>query len=402
LQNPPDKIVNTVQWPYMISIKPTLIGLGDSVDISIANIDTSSVGKSVSAVVISPAGTSYSILLDNLSSTYISYPDDFIGASSSVQGNFTVALVEVDSGKLLASSSFTAAASPYVALFNNWIFGIGSAITIGLVATLLTLTYQIASQQLATKNQQLQTERERKLAQIGKERDQQLALIERGKAEKLKKLDEKSQWMQESMKFYMRLVSTDDRVISNYAVDASGKVVKSNSFAAPLTLYHMVRYYKANLDFVDNIGVYYFDDLRSENFLSNVKKVIIDCYREALEDDTILRRYIDMPIYTELQNKDDFKELTEKARPKLEDTAAFVKKFYAAHFVHRWVMFVLVNKSQLISYSAPDEVKESLNDALRPHMALLKKYIDQLNQQFYGQQTTRYFKLYDDKDQLIL
>jgi hypothetical protein len=371
--NPVDQSSTAIKWPYVIVESPYLVAQYEGVELSLSVLNDSAELSGTTMKVIDPSGNQYSKVLNRTTSQHaLRYPSDFVGASTASNGNYSVLLLGNSSSSILVGSHFNVVYDPSLTLLMQFMFGNGLPITIGLIASLITLLYQVGSQELA--------DRERAAAS----KNQELA----------RKRNEKAKWMLDNAKNYLLLVQRSEGFLSAY----SGTYSNVSVTDVQDLVFHVARFYKAYDLFLDKTAFYYLDDLRTEEFLKQVDAKIFGSYHDMINGYTKLRKFFDK-TYDDIIADSDFQKLAANATIWLGQ-GSNAKDLYALHLVQSWVLNIIVNKALKVSYTDEIKVDEQLCQTAKNVHRELQTALDDVNKKVFSNPQS-YYKLYDNQGNLL-
>jgi hypothetical protein len=255
-------------------VKPALLGSRGSAEISVSSLGGRLDSKNITILVTNPEGKKFYSKVNANSFSMLKFPNDFVGSSSSLVGNYTVLLVSKISSKILNALELRIVSSPLVSSFSDFVFGPGLAITIGLVASIITIIYQLGSQQ----NQ-----------------------------DRARRLEDKAKWMLENTRYYMYLISDSGAIYSAFPRHEGQLEPSYNNLDSDDLLSHIIDFYKHYVMFRENTGFYYFDDFRSEGFIEQLDTVIFSMFDEMTDDYSQLKQFFDSKTKADLTSNPDFK-----------------------------------------------------------------------------------------------
>lgn len=355
LDNPLNRSISNVVYPYILSIKPPIIDTDGSINIASYLIDAS---NKKSKVLV--AGPYASVFEANSSKNMANlvFPDDFIGGPSPLQtGNYTVLLISTSTHQTITSLPFNVVLSPFVYSLSNFAFTSGLPITLALVASAVTTVYQIISQQ--------NTDRKRRL-------------------------EDKAKWITSNWKYYYNMAGPELDICSLFKED-----VKLESKDRMQLLYNIMKFYEEFNKFRDNTNVYYFDDVYSEDFLNKISTEILRMLYAIIDDPNHLKKFFKLE-YFELRTNMEFQVYSDKAYAWLseetKDGLTNAMRFYFCHLVHSWILSICINEASLVTYSTPSKIVKMLRYEIKK-VKDLEKAIQTLNKLFYNDNKERYYRL---------
>lgn len=363
LDNPAERTSYVAKYPYILSLSPGQIAPHGSVNIAISSLSNNLNNSILSAKVISPNGQVFKN--DTVpSSNSLIYPQNFQPAKSDILGNYTV-VITLKNETLLISGSFRTLSSPFLSSFTNFIFGAGLGITIGVIGTIVTLVYQIVSQ-----NNQ----------------------------DRSRRLDDKAKWMIDNTKYYMALLADSSSICSAFKpqrkLNPTYKAVNVHNI-----LFYTIKFYEDYQEFRKNCGFYYFDDYVTEDFLAKVEDKIFNFMDEMTNDYSQLRQFFGLKTQLEFMNQKNYKMYLDRLTLWLHD-AKKSREYFLTHFTYRWVLLISINRALMITYSSTSKIAKSLELIVGTDKDILDAHIHTLNQEFYGKEKELYYLLFPPKKKL--
>jgi hypothetical protein len=292
----------------------------------------------------------------------------------------------------LSAASFNVVYNAFLASFGNFAFTSGLPLTIGLIISIVSSGFQFASSR----------EAEDRRAKSDLE------------AEKRRQQSEKSKWMVENAKYYLNLFGETRRIYTYFPKQDTKDLPYYDKFYDKrfdkLTqdiLYHVIRFYSSYVKFVDEFNMYYFNDLRTENFLSRLDGKIISMYNQIFGDSSKLLQFSEKSKW-EFENDykikdllDDFEKwISEKDRDKISN-ATNVEIFLYLHLIYGTVLFVAINEMVHELYAKEIEHKNAVFNIVKENYETLKVGLDVVNKHIYNDVTSSYFHLMFNGEDLI-
>jgi len=363
LDNPADRTSYLAKYPYILSIKPGLVTKDANTAISFSSFEISHGNEKYSLAVVNPEG--HAFVNNNLiPSNSLKFPDDFIGASTQLTGNYSASVLNRNN-VLLISSHFQVLVNPSLSLFTNFVFGSGLAITIGLIGTMVTMAYQVVSQH----NQ------------------------DRGR-----RLDERAKWMLDNSKTYFTLYGDSLGVCSAF-IPIGSKKPNYTKFNTRDILFSIIRFYHDYGEFTKTCGFYYFDDYHTEDFLTKVDAKIFDLMDEMTGEYSELKVFFDIKTQSEFQVHPKYKMYQRRVKLWLSDRKN-AEKLYLTHLVYNTILLVSINKALQITYGSTSKIKQGVEADVQTDKKYLDSHISRLNYEFYGANKNLHYSLYDSRGNL--
>lgn len=364
LDNPAERTSYVTRHPYILSFNPGQIAQHGSVNISISSFPEDFNNSILSAKVITPDGKVFKN--DKLSSSNsLIYPQDFKPAKSDLLGNYTVAVTSKND-TLLISGSFRTLSSPFLSSFTNFIFGAGLGITIGVIGTLVTLVYQIVSQ-----NNQ----------------------------DRSRRLNDKASWMIDNTKYYMALHADSSSICLAFKpqrkLNPSYKVVNAHNI-----LFYTIKFYEDYQEFRKNCGFYYFDDYVTEDFLARVEDKIFNFMDEMTNDYSQLRQFFGLKTQVEFMNHENYNIYLDRLNLWLSDPKKS-REYFLTHLTYKWVLLISINRALMITYTSTSKMAKSLELIVGSDRDILNSHIHSLNREFYDKEKELHFSLFPRKKKII-
>ncbi|MFZ0326121.1 MAG: hypothetical protein WBP64_01745 [Nitrososphaeraceae archaeon] len=248
LDNPVDRAYSSVNYPYILTVKPTLVGKGGIAEISLSTLSDRGVLEGISILVIGPNGNPSHLNETITKLIPFQFPTNFTDGSTLLTGNYSVLAISKITNKVLVSLSFSVLTNPWVSSFTNFIFGKGLVFTIGIIASIVPIIYQLASEETNERNTRLQN---------------------------------KAKWMIDNLQSFIDLW-TDSKSIYSKFEDQKTKQFVYRKVDPNEILYDIIYFYKDFLVFKKKTGFYYFDDLLAEYFLAYLEDIIFDQFDKIM------------------------------------------------------------------------------------------------------------------------
>ena len=301
----------------------------------------------------------------------MTFPYDFNSASSTELGNYTILVLSDD--KIVNRLSFKIIFYPPISSFNEFLFGSGLSLMIGLFASLITFAYQHASQ--ANKDQ-------------------------------LRRSEEKAKWINTNGKYYTNLIE-DSWIISNFfrLRIINGQEHLLISLDSDHLLCLIIKFLHDHNSFKTNLNMYYFDDFISENFLYNLDSHILKFIGKLFDDHSRLTKFFDKEYY-QLLTDISFQQESQRLLNWLIEPKNIkdVKIFYLNYLVHSWVLYVSVNRDSIVTYSSPSQIKKNIYNLMDNAIQKksFKSHLEYLNKEFYEDNSALYYSIFNSKGELEL
>lgn len=346
-ENPLNRPTSIIDYPYVVSTRPELIGTGETTTIraamlngSLVNVDTGSL------FIITPEGGKLETIPSITELSTLVFPRDFSPGDSRQIGHYAIMFVPNNSRNDTLRLDFSVVSSPPLTAMYNFVFGNGLIAMFGLVGSVAAYLYQLASAR---------------------------------KSESERIASEKTKWITENMRNYIMLTDEDADIFKKLEKKVNEKKALKKINEAPTfsddeatsILYGMILYCRDYDAFIKEPGVYYFDDYTLEYFLSKLGITIFATFKAAINDED-----------------EELLEFKDKRLSKIKHDATFIKyrgnlkswlaidgnarKLYLNHLMHNHVLLLGINKALLITYSDKKKLKQDLEK-------MVEKYRDDLN-----------------------
>jgi hypothetical protein len=385
LDNPLDTASYSISSKYILSVKPSLLNQGGSAEISLLSIRNDMIDiNNITLFVLSPLGEKF--LPSHLDTTTknlikMEFPTDFNNASSNLKGNYTIILASKIDNQQLANLHFLTTTNAVLSSFTNFVFNKGLAITFGIVGIIITIIYQIFSQ-----------------------RNQDVA----------RRNENKANWMIENIKFHYFMNRDADEICKKFTGPLTGDeetaeeklLNKLLEFDQVKIVLHTVLFYRKFMEFEKNAGTFYFDNIKSEQFMINLKNKIFKLLTQMIGSSlSSLKQFFpqedpdsvsDLEKYIEDNNlRDNFEEYAQSASQWLSTINNAKTLFLSLHLFSQ-TLFVNVNKVILINYSKPSVIRMYVSEQMEREFnkPLLQPFIEELNREFYGNRAHLYYELF--------
>lgn len=234
------------------------------------------------------------------------------------------------------------------------------------------------------------------------------------------RIEKKLDWMESSMKYYfglMRGCFRIDEECSNIMTSKTN-VEQNPKFSIPL-FRRMIRFGNIYKKFTDELGYYYFEDVVSEEFLTQLNRELILAYESifAIDFPSFMHfanlyeekysLYQDEPNNSEMKAVKDayrtYKERLDNWLTSFRDKEAWIELhqrccshdldlFRKNNLTMYLLLKINVNKIALLSYSSESRVKKSINEVAKKYKNELEIHIDSLNVEFYQDRYKLYYK----------
>jgi hypothetical protein len=169
---------------------------------------------------------------------------------------------------------------------------------------------------------------------------------------------------------------------------------------------HTVLFYRKFMEFEKNAGTFYFDNIKSEQFMINLKNKIFKLLTQMIGSSlSSLKQFFpqedpdsvsDLEKYIEDNNlRDNFEEYAQSASQWLSTINNAKTLFLSLHLFSQ-TLFVNVNKVILINYSKPSVIRMYVSEQMEREFnkPLLQPFIEELNREFYGNRAHLYYELF--------
>jgi hypothetical protein len=347
------------EFPFVISVHNKLILAGNTAFIDIQFLGSHVNASKFELFILNPIGK-YD-RYDSLNNKTIRYPKNE-NAYVKEEGNYQILLAPKMGNETLASQNFTALPNQFSLHFktiSSYLSGLGLAITIPFIGSLIIAIYEYLSNRHSEKNT---------------------------------KLVEKSKWIIEKAKNYMELAEANKRICDCYLIrpvnqanniefvlDFNDKAgMESYKFENvqeyEILFFRLVDFFNSHKEFMSQVGFYYFDNVMAEDFLNRLSTRIFKRYRDIGLSSQISR-------YKELGNNQTDQNLTNIQKTLLENKIKserqtimdnfqkilhknidrdFYFDLYFDHLLYELLLIVCVNDGALVTYSMPHKVQKTL------------------------------------------
>lgn len=272
LATPIDKTTSSVKYPYILSVKPALVNRGSSAQVILSSFLATD-HKPIVMFAVTPDGNRHQAISNQSNNNIVTwtFPHDF-GTSSTLIGNYTLLLVNRANSQPLTSLSLYIVDNPFLYSLSNFMLGKGVAIAVGIIIPIVTISYQMLSQE----NQDLARRRQ-----------------------------DKADWMMKNMNYYLTLSADSGTVYRNFekGKELDDQEPDYKKFDAENILINTIKFYRDYLEFGKNTGVYFFDDFRIEDFIAQLDARILNLTSNMLQD-----KYTTLSQFYNLKSEKDLKE----------------------------------------------------------------------------------------------
>ena len=343
-------------------VQPSVLPIGGSTTIEVKPISTNditSIGQDltkIDTIVIDNNGE-YTYPRQRNSSTV--FPRDYVDGSTSETGNYTAVFTSVINNSKLASISFLVVSDPLISSMSEFVLGKGIAISFGLIAGIVTIIYQALSQ----RNQDI-----------------------------LRRDEKKAGWMLDNMKHYNLLSEKSWKVCKAFwDGELTGEELLGDP---PLMKYDFNKVFSSTIVFLHkynefrrDVGGFYFDDARAEQFMVNVYDIIRDYISQMIGDDEqVLTRFFGAEDTIDLKFKDKVEQWF-KTISNREDIIMYYRSHYAFSLMIGWNQ----DKGRMITYTSRKLDQRFYEDYLEPFKEYLEDSVMLLNQNAYGKDIHLYY-----------
>jgi hypothetical protein len=357
-ERPIDRPISNVQYPYVVSAKPAFIKAGESVSMKFDIVNGTHPSRERDSIyIVMPDGTKLTPDAEISDFSTISFPSDFVPNVPTQQGRYAIIFVPNNVTTSSVRLDFDVVSEPFLAELYNFTFGSGLIATFGLAGSIIAYAYQIASS------------RKSDLDRVS---------------------NEKAKWITDNMRSYIMLIDEDASIF---------KPLKKKDLASPAftameardILYGISLYYANYTEFLKKPGLYYFDDYVLESFLSELGIVILNTFKEVINDE-----YEELIVFkgkrlSQLAGHKKFNRYRDKTLAWL-NTPGNAQKLYRNHLVHYHVLLLGINKSVLSTYSDKEKLKEDLERNFREHESYLRQGVKELCEELFNNE--KYFEIY--------
>ena len=344
-------------------MKPTSVVKGGIANISLSTLSRRAL-EGVSILVIGPNGNPSRSNEEITKLTPLQFPTNFNGGSTMLSGNYSVVVLSNATNDVLVSMSFSVLINPWISSFTNFIFGKGLVFTIGIIASIVPIIYQLASEETNERNTRLQN---------------------------------KAKWMIDNQQSYINLWSASNSIYLKFQ-DGKTKQFVYRKVDPNEILYDIIYFYKEFLAFKKKTGFYYFDDLLAEYFLASLEDTIFDQFDKIIGNGkprtyTELVQFFKLKSLSELAVNTNSKIYSDNIQKWISDKDQ-VNDFYLNHLTYYLVLFVSVNKASFVTYTSSSKMKKGIDGGIEPYKQPLKSHIEKLNHSFYEEKDL-YYNLLD-------
>jgi len=357
-----------VVYPYILTIKPTIIDKYQNISINLSNIYNVPLEGNISLILIHPNFIT-SILLSTspLSEDHQKNKNKF-NLSLDKDGNYTLLLADNLNSKSILRSSFTVE-SQYITIL-KFLFGRGLGFFIGVIGPLITI------------------------------------LLERGikiRDNNIQKLEQKSNWLISNGKYYMNVVASGLEIITFFEKQ------KINAPTISVLSILLIKFYISYLNMKENIGFYYFEGKTEEYFIRKLGEKVVDTIKNQIfsplnfEDASTKFKKDNLIDNIDFYNKSIFNWLTlennsvlrydsdkSKSYIDLDKIKHPVLDFYYDIMLYSNLLHFSIIKGVSISYKNPKKEKVDQYKLLKKHESKLQERINQLNTEIC--QDSQYYK----------
>jgi hypothetical protein len=359
--SPPDSPSTRITPHFVLSVKPILLDKTMQAQIfvsSIQSLERDQTKYIARLVVVDPQGNSYSKEITSHFSKFI-FPEEFGISSSNVSnGNYTVILLSGPGNATQTSLRFYVVPNAFLYYVGNFVFGKGGAITIGIIAVIVTFLFQVLSQH----NQ-----------------------------DRTRRTEDKAKWMIENSRYYLKLSRASKQICNDFSREKknpSSKDLIDNAFptnyCSENILINIIKFYRDYTEFETKTNIYYFDDMDTEIFVDYVNGNILILIEQMICDDcNSLNQFFDL-TRNDLKSNHNFCQYLKNADKWLGDRENQYD-LYKIHFVFWWVLNISVNYATLVDYSSQYKMIVGYRSWIMPYKAYLLEIIKDIKKHYREQ-----------------
>ena len=363
---PLDRPESNIEFPYVLSAKPALIGSGESTSSTVSIFNGTGPNSSKDSLyVVAPDGLKMTPKEGITDLARLRFPQDFRPAPNLQLGDYTVVFVPNNITAAAVQLKFEAVGVPVLAELYNFVFGDGLLPTFGLAGSIVTFAYQIASSR--------------------KSDSEHIAT-------------EKAKWITENMRNYVQVTDQDADIYRKLKNKVKTKSQFNKSDADDI-LYGMILYYQAHWEFLKKPGLYYFDDYTLETFLTALGVRILETFQQIIGDRSDELSVLGTKRFSQLLQDQKFIGYRGKLLLWL-NTNENAKTLYLNHLTHYHTLLVGINKALLDTYSNTRKLRKDLERGISEYREDLNSAIKNLCRTEFEDES--YFSLFNAKNKLNL
>lgn len=344
-----------------VLFSPNVIGRDDSITIKTVALLTQTPPASVKITVFGPAISDRSVLLFAGNTT--SYPKDF-GLSEIGPGNYFISAVDADSNSVIGIEDFRVSQFPDLA----YIFEFASAptgITVmgGIVAAVVGAFYQER-----VRRKELEVENKMKNDEI-----------------ELDRRKRKADWLTSNMLSYFDLAVDSKEVADLFEFDNNVYILKANLDHLDL-LAGIARFYKSFKNYDSKTGIYFFDNYKVEDFLSELQDQTLRTISRLVGDREFLVAFFECKYRDEITKADAFRFST-RIKHALEEGSPHLQYLCKCTLVYYWVLQIEINKVLQVTYTDGEKILADLEKDALKHEKAITDGLESINVQIYKEVT---------------